>query len=75
MCEILLAFGLVRNIRNLNLRTARLGRFALLVSVDSFRSLLPLANATLWHRFLYSPGTWPADAPARAPVDQDICRL
>ena len=32
-----------------------LERFALLVSVDSFRSFLPLANATLWHRFLRSP--------------------
>ena len=32
-----------------------LGADALLVSADSFRSLLPSANAPLGHRFLHSP--------------------
>ena len=40
-----------------------LGALALLVSVDSLRSLLPLANATLWHRFLRSPPKKPPGSP------------
>ena len=46
---------LVRDIRNLNRRTARLEHFALLVSVDSLTLLLPLANDPLGHRADRSP--------------------
>ena len=42
-------------VRNLNLRTARLERFALLVSVDSLTSFSPPANAPLGHHSDRSP--------------------
>ena len=42
-------------VRNLNLRTARLERFALLVSVDSLTSFSPSANAPLGHHSDRSP--------------------
>ena len=45
----------VRDIRNLNRRTARLERFALLVSVDSFRALSASQNSPQGYRFLRSP--------------------
>ena len=41
--------------RNLNRRTARLERFALLVSVDSFASFSPAANDPLGHLSARSP--------------------
>ena len=44
-----------RFLRNLNRRTARLERFALLVSVDSLRSLPASQDSPLGYRFLRSP--------------------
>ena len=41
--------------RNLNLRIARLERFALLVSIDSLTSFSPSANAPLGHHSDRSP--------------------